>query len=148
MDLRKLKTLIELIQNSDIAELELSDNDESVRIVRGKQEGITTDPADSSEQKSTSEASSVKSTITASPLKTEGHMVTSPMVGIFYRATSSTSKPFVEVGHSVQVGQPLCVIEAMKLMNQIDAEHNGTVKQILVENGQPVEFGQPLFVIG
>jgi len=150
MDLRKLKTLIELVESSGIAELEISEGEERVRITRSM-------PAASAPAApATSLSSSVAMTgerlapaaVAAPAAEPEGHAVKSPMVGTFYRAASPGSKPFVDVGDTVQVGDPLCIIEAMKLMNEIEADRAGVVKAILVENGQPVEYGQPLVVIG
>jgi acetyl-CoA carboxylase biotin carboxyl carrier protein len=149
MDLRKLKTLIELVESSGIAELEISEGEERVRITRTaasaqqvyaptpQQPIITATPEAAAPQ-----VDSVK------PAVTEGHVVKSPMVGTFYRSASPGSKAFVDVGQSVNSGDTLCIIEAMKLLNEIDADQSGVIKAILVENGQPVEFGQPLFVIG
>jgi acetyl-CoA carboxylase biotin carboxyl carrier protein len=148
MDLRKLKTLIELVESSGIAELEISEGEERVRITRTaasaqqvyappQQPIITASP-----QAAAPLVDSVK------PAVTEGHVVKSPMVGTFYRSASPGSKAFVDVGQSVNSGDTLCIIEAMKLLNEIDADQSGVIKAILVENGQPVEFGQPLFVIG
>ena len=155
MDLRKLKTLIELVENSGIAELEISEGEERVRITRslppsplaaghagqaGQAEALTTG--------SPPEAIAAGAPVPALPAEPEGHVVKSPMVGTFYRSASPGAKPFVEIGDEVAVGDPLCIIEAMKLMNEIEADQAGTVKAILVENGQPVEYGQPLVVIG
>jgi acetyl-CoA carboxylase biotin carboxyl carrier protein len=131
MDLRKLKTLIELVESSGIAELEIQEGEERVRITRALGRGATA-------------ATAAEPATVPEP---EGHLVKSPMVGTFYRAASPGAKPFVEVGDPVQAGDTLCIIEAMKLMNEIESDKSGVVKQILVENGQPVEFGQPLVVI-
>jgi acetyl-CoA carboxylase biotin carboxyl carrier protein len=125
MDLRKLKALIDLVEKSGIAELEITEGEEKVRIA--KQGGSA--PAPSFHMH-------------------EGHVVKSPMVGTFYRSSSPGGKSFVEVGQTVKAGDTLCIIEAMKLMNEIEADAAGVVKAILVENGQPVEYGQPLFIIG
>jgi acetyl-CoA carboxylase biotin carboxyl carrier protein len=150
MDLRKLKTLIELVESSGIAELEISEGEERVRITRS-----LAGPAPSPSPPARPEpatlviANGSANTATPAPVPSpEGHVVKSPMVGTFYRSASPGAKPFVEVGDSVQVGDPLCIIEAMKLMNEIEADQAGTVKAILIENGQPVEYGQPLVVIG
>ena len=150
MDLRKLKTLIDLVESSGIAELEIQDNEERVRITRAVGTGSHGAAA------STPAVVSVAIPAPAAPLNAappvpeepQGHLVKSPMVGTFYRAASPGSKSFVEVGDTVQEGDTLCIIEAMKLMNEIDSDKSGVVKEILVENGQPVEFGQPLVVIG
>jgi acetyl-CoA carboxylase biotin carboxyl carrier protein len=152
MDLRKLKTLIELVESSGIAELEIEEGEERVRITRavaaapastvvvpaGVQPAVNPMPATS--------AGATPPAVSA-PAEAEGHPVKSPMVGTFYRAASPGAKPFVEVGDAVEVGDTLCIIEAMKLMNEIESDKAGVVKQVLIENGQPVEFGQPLVVI-
>ena len=143
MDLRKLKKLIDLVQESGIAELEISEGEEKVRINRvGSSVQATAMPVGASPMPMMAAAP-------AAPAAAEGdgHTVKSPMVGIFYRASSPGANAFVEVGQSVSAGDTLCIIEAMKLLNEIEAETSGTVKAILVDNGQPVEYGQPLFVI-
>lgn len=151
MDLRKLKTLIDLVQNSGISELEISEGDEKIRIAKqlpGAQTALVNLPAPSVSGMTTAVAPAP--TIPApsiAPAEIAGHEIKAPMVGTFYRASAPGAAPFIEVGQAVQVGQTLCVIEAMKLMNEIEAEVSGTVSAILVENGQPVEFGQPMFVI-
>jgi len=152
MDLRKLKTLIELVESSGIAELEISEGEERVRITRALpgQAALATGTVPPPTVTSLVPAAN-GATAGATPAPaagTEGHVVKSPMVGTFYRSASPGAKPFVEVGDAVQVGDPLCIIEAMKLMNEIEADQAGTVKAILVENGQPVEYAQPLVVIG
>jgi acetyl-CoA carboxylase biotin carboxyl carrier protein len=152
MDLRKLKTLIELVENSGIAELEISEGEERVRITRSLPPG--TPPAtEQGAQLATPVAALASSQAAASAptavqAEAEGHVVKSPMVGTFYRSASPGAKPFVEIGDEVQLGDPLCIIEAMKLMNEIEADQAGVVKAILIENGQPVEYGQALVVIG
>ncbi|MFZ5523426.1 MAG: acetyl-CoA carboxylase biotin carboxyl carrier protein [Pseudomonadota bacterium] len=148
MDLRKLKTLIELVESSGIAELEISEGEERVRITRtaaSAQQVYAPAP-----QQPVMTAAPQAAAPQVEPVKpvAEGHVVKSPMVGTFYRSASPGSKPFVDVGQSVNSGDTLCIIEAMKLLNEIDADQSGVIKAILVENGQPVEFGQPLFVIG
>ena len=150
MDLRKLKTLIELVESSGIAELEISEGEERVRITRSLAgPAPSPSPPARPEPATLVTANGTTNTAAAAPApSTEGHVVKSPMVGTFYRSASPGAKPFVEVGDSVQVGDPLCIIEAMKLMNEIEADQAGTVKAILIENGQPVEYGQPLVVIG
>ena len=151
MDLRKLKTLIELVESSGIAELEISEGEERVRITRalpGQAHSpavVATLPAPSLVPANGTPAPTV---LPASISEAEGHVVKSPMVGTFYRSAAPGANPFVEVGDQVQIGDPLCIIEAMKLMNEIEADQAGTVKAILIENGQPVEYGQPLIVIG
>jgi acetyl-CoA carboxylase biotin carboxyl carrier protein len=150
MDLRKLKTLIELVESSGIAELEISEGEERVRITRSLP-GHASSPAPAARPEPVTlvTANGTASAAALAPAPgTEGHVVKSPMVGTFYRSASPGAKPFVEVGDSVQVGDPLCIIEAMKLMNEIEADQAGTVKAVLIENGQPVEYGQPLIVIG
>ena len=142
MDLRKLKTLIELVESSGIGELEIQEGEERVRITRAappaQGQFLTVAPAT---------AVAPVAPVPAVPEQPEGHLVKSPMVGTFYRSASPGAKPFVEVGDSVQVGDSLCIIEAMKLMNEIESDQAGVIKQILVESGQPVEFGQPLVII-
>jgi acetyl-CoA carboxylase biotin carboxyl carrier protein len=149
MDLRKLKTLIELVESSGIAELEISEGEERVRITRTAASAMQA-YAPAPQQNVIAAAPQVVATATeaAKPAAVEGHVVKSPMVGTFYRSASPGSKPFVDVGQTVNSGDTLCIIEAMKLLNEIDADQAGVIKAILVENGQPVEFGQPLFVIG
>lgn len=156
MDLRKLKTLIDLVAESDIAELEVTEGESKVRIVKSsiapQNQVVMMQPASAPMHHSAPPPSpaSVSGAIAAAPAAPEivGHIVKSPMVGTFYRSSSPGSPPFVEVGASIKEGDTLCIIEAMKLLNEIDADATGVIKQILVENGQPVEFGQPLFVIG
>ena len=150
MDLRKLKTLIELVESSGIAELEISEGEERVRITRTAASALQTyAPAPAPQPVVTAAAQTVAPAAEpAKPAIAEGHVVKSPMVGTFYRSASPGSKAFVDVGQSVNSGDTLCIIEAMKLLNEIEADQGGVIKAILVENGQPVEFGQPLFVIG
>ena len=155
MDLRKLKTLIELVESSGIAELEIQEGEERVRITRsGPAAAAATTThvqlplAGGHMGPGAAQAAATAANVAPSePAEPEGHLVKSPMVGTFYRAASPGGKSFVEVGDSVQAGDTLCIIEAMKLMNEIESDKTGVVKQILVENGQPVEFGQPLVVI-
>lgn len=150
MDLRKLKTLIDLVQQSGIAELEITEGEEKVRISRFgapgapmmmpqqvMMPGAAMPPAEIAEPAAGTEVS----------VEAEGHAVKSPMVGTFYRSATPGAKPFVEVGQTVKTGDTVCIIEAMKLLNEIEADRDGVIKAILVENGQPVEYGQPLFVI-
>ncbi|HEV2611538.1 MAG TPA: acetyl-CoA carboxylase biotin carboxyl carrier protein [Noviherbaspirillum sp.] len=154
MDLRKLKTLIDLVAESDIAELEVTEGESKVRIVKSsavpQNQVVMMQPQSAPQPITTSSAAPVQpATIAAAaPAEPEGHIVKSPMVGTFYRSSGPGNPPFVEVGGTVKEGDTLCIIEAMKLLNEIDADAAGVIKQILVENGQPVEFGQPLFVIG
>ena len=147
MDLRKLKTLIELVENSGIAELEISEGEERVRITRATP--LSAQPgAQMLGQAATLPGLPPSPAGSPTPTPSEGHVVKSPMVGTFYRAAAPSTGPFVEIGDTVAVGDPLCIIEAMKLMNEIEADQAGVVKAILVENGQPVEYGQPLVIIG
>ncbi len=152
MDLRKLKTLIDLVSESNISELEITEADGKVRIVKA-------DPAPQMPAHYVPGAAMAAvpgAVIAAAPAVPEpavepvetGHVVKSPMVGTFYRAANPDSKPFAEVGDPIKEGDPICIIEAMKIMNEIEADKAGTVTRILCENGQAVEFGQPLFVIG
>ena len=154
MDLRKLKKLIDLVQESGIAELEISEGEEKVRINRVGSTDQVAFPAMPAAPAPVTTISAVPAAAaapapeeTAAPEASEGNTVKSPMVGIFYRASSPGANAFVEVGQSVSAGETLCIIEAMKLLNEIEAETSGTIKAILVDNGQPVEYGQPLFVI-
>lgn len=148
MDLRKLKKLIDLVQESGISELEVTEGEEKVRIAKHLPAAqaavsyVTAAPA-----APTAAAPAVVAPIADDALPS-GHVVKSPMVGTFYRAPSPGAKPFVEVGDSVSSGARLCLIEAMKLMNEIESDADGVIKAILVDNGQPVEYGQPLFIIG
>jgi len=152
MDLRKLKTLIELVETSGIAELEIQEGEERVRITRALAPAAQTlmMHAPIAQIPPSAPAAAPAVTVPAPAVVEEpsGHVVKSPMVGTFYRAASPGSKPFVEVGDTVKEGDTLCIVEAMKLMNEIEADASGTVKAVLVENGQPVEFGQPLFLLG
>jgi acetyl-CoA carboxylase biotin carboxyl carrier protein len=153
MDLRKLKTLIELVETSGIAELEIQEGEERVRITRalaapGHMMMVQAPTAAAGHAVSAPAAAPVPVAPVAASAEPEGHVVKSPIVGTFYRAASPESKAFVEIGDSVKEGDTLCIIEAMKLMNEIEADASGVVKSILVENGQPVEFGQPLFLLG
>ncbi|CAM4114585.1 acetyl-CoA carboxylase biotin carboxyl carrier protein [Bordetella tumbae] len=152
MDLRKLKTLIDLVAESGIAELEITEGEGKVRIVKFSQ---TLQPV----AYHAPEAAVAPSPVAAAPAGTaapaaeaapvlQGHVVKAPMVGTFYRSPNPGAAPFVDVGQTVKEGDPLCIIEAMKLLNEIEADKSGVIKEILVENGEPVEYGQPLFVIG
>ena len=148
MDIRKVKKLIELLEESGIAEIEIKEGEESVRISRYSQNAPAA-PMMAAPVAAAIAAPATAPVAAAEPTAPviEGHVVKSPMVGAFYRAPSPGASTFVEIGHSVKVGDTLCIIEAMKLLNQIEADKAGTVKAILVENGQPVEYDQPLFVI-
>ena len=149
MDLRKLKTLIDLVAESGIAELEITEAEDKVRIVKFSQ---TTAPAPVMQQAYAQPLApaplAAAPEVPTAPAAPEGHAVKSPMVGTFYRASSPGASPFVEVGQAVKEGEPICIIEAMKLLNEIEADKSGVIKAILVENGEPVEYGQPLFLIG
>ena len=149
MDLRKLKKLIDLVQESGISELEVTEGEEKVRIAKQ----LTAAPVAHQVYAAAPVAhaapvAAAPAAAAAEPALPAGHIVKSPMVGTFYRASSPDAKPFAEVGDSVKEGQTLCIVEAMKLLNEIEADASGVIKAILVENGQPVEFGEPLFVIG
>ena len=148
MDLRKLKTLIELVESSGIAELEIAEGEERVRITRTLQAPLQAGAVSASVIAAAAPLPSAPAPVAAAPVEPEGHTVKAPMVGTFYRAGSPGNKSFVEVGDTVSVGEPLCIIEAMKLMNEIESDFAGVVKAIMVENGQPVEYGQPLILIG
>ena len=146
MDLRKLKTLIDLVSDSNISELEIVEADGKVRIVKSPGQGfpvITGAPTAGP----TVAAGAMSAVVPAAPPEPVGHVVKSPMVGTFYRSASPGSEAFAQVGALVKEGQAICIIEAMKIMNEIEADASGTVREILCENGQAVEFGQPLFVI-
>jgi acetyl-CoA carboxylase biotin carboxyl carrier protein len=143
MDLRKLKTLIDLVAESGIAELEITEGEGKVRIVKFSQ---TLQPV-AYHQPEPPPAPGVAPVAPVAPV-VAGHMVKAPMVGTFYRSPNPGSAPFVNVGQSVKEGEAICIIEAMKLLNEIEADKSGVIKEILVENGEPVEYGQPLFVIG
>ena len=158
MDLRKLKKLIDLVQDSGIAELEITEGEEKVRIVRGGAAEITSAvvpatvvpaavlPAAPAPAATPSGAAAAPPPA-AEPALPPGHVVKSPLVGTFYRAPSPGAKPFVEVGDTVKAGQTVCIIEAMKLLNEIESDKDGVVKAIVAENGDPVEYGQPLVII-
>jgi acetyl-CoA carboxylase biotin carboxyl carrier protein len=159
MDLRKLKTLIDLVQNSGISELEISEGDEKIRIAKHSTSPSPTTvmlgnhhahaPMHHAMPAADSGAAGSGGAL-AEPVSTEpeGHAVKAPMVGTFYRSGTPGGSPFVEIGQTVKQGDTLCIIEAMKLMNEIEADASGVVKAILVENGQPVEYGQTLVIIG
>jgi acetyl-CoA carboxylase biotin carboxyl carrier protein len=154
MDLRKLKKLIDLVEESGISELELTEGEEKVRISRNLPNAMqgnmhyaqpyTVQPMQTAPQP----APVSQPVAEAAAPGVEGHVVKSPMVGTFYRSPSPEANSFVEIGSSVAVGDTICIIEAMKLLNEIEADHAGVIKMILVENGQPVEYGEPLFIIG
>ncbi|KFD22706.1 MULTISPECIES: acetyl-CoA carboxylase biotin carboxyl carrier protein [Tatumella] len=152
MDIRKIKKLIELVEESGIAELEISEGEESVRISRSPanmgypvmQQAYAAPVAPAPVAAAPAPAAEPAA---AASTEVSGHIVRSPMVGTFYRTPSPDAKPFIEVGQKVTAGETLCIVEAMKMMNQIEADKSGVVKAILVENGQPVEFDEPLVVI-
>lgn len=148
VDLRKLKKLIELVEESGIAEIEITEGEEKVRISRGPT-GMQMMAAPAAAPATTVNlpAAPAAAAEAAAPAEPEGHVVKSPMVGTLYRSPTPGAKPFVDVGQSVAEGDTLCIIEAMKLLNEIECDKAGVIKAILVENGQPVEFGQPLFII-
>lgn len=147
MDLRKLKTLIDLVAESGIAELEITEGEGKVRIVKfsQQQQPVLYAPAPAAPAAA---AATPAAAVAPAEVQPEGHLVKAPMVGTFYRAPNPGASPFVEVGQSVKEGEPICIIEAMKLLNEIEADKAGVIKEILVESGEPVEYGQPLFVIG
>lgn len=150
MDIRKIKKLIELVEESGIAELEIAEGEESVRISRYPTNMPVAAPAFSYGAPAAAPApvaAAPAAAAEAKPAAIEGHVVRSPMVGTFYRAPSPGAANFIEEGSTVSVGDALCIVEAMKMMNQIEADKAGVVKKILVENGQPVEFDEPLFII-
>jgi acetyl-CoA carboxylase biotin carboxyl carrier protein len=150
MDLRKLKKLIDLVQESGIAELEITEGEEKVKIVKGGVVSVSAPPVMAMPAAAPAGAPA-PAAAPAGEIRDagqEGHVVKAPMVGTFYRSPSPDAKVFVEVGHAVKEGDTICIIEAMKLMNEIEADASGVVKAILVENGQPVEYGQPLFILG
>lgn len=147
MDIRKVKKLIELLEESNIAELEIHEGEESVRISRYGSGAVIAAPAAAPVIAAAAPVAPAAGEPASSEAEISGHKVTSPMVGSFYRASAPGANAFVEVGQSVSVGDTLCIIEAMKLLNQIEADKAGKIKAILVENGEPVEYGQTLFVI-
>jgi len=151
MDLRKLKKLIDLVEESGISELELTEGEESVRISRQgqvvqqpQQYTLPQQPTPAVQNQVPTPTASADTEVMA---QETGHALTSPMVGTFYRSSSPEADPYVDVGSSVKKGDTLCIIEAMKLLNEIEADRDGIVKKIMVENAQPVEFGEPLFII-
>ncbi len=153
MDLRKLKTLIDLVQNSGISELEISEGEEKIRIAKYHGAAVAAPAmqlpvAGAAEASAPAAVAPAPTSAEAAPAQADGHVMTAPMVGTFYRAGSPDAAPFVEVGQTVKAGDTLCVIEAMKLMNEIEADISGVIKAIQVENGQAVEYGQAMFVIG
>lgn len=152
MDLRKVKTLIDLVQQSDITELEITEGEEKVRITRGgalARQPLAAPVVFPAAMATTQEMlAQPAAAVTEAPAEPQGFVLKSPMVGTFYRASAPDAKPFVDVGQAVKTGETVCIIEAMKLLNEIEAGADGVIKEILVENGHPVEYGQPLMVIG
>jgi acetyl-CoA carboxylase biotin carboxyl carrier protein len=153
MDLRKLKTLIDLVSDSNISELEITEAEGKVRIVKGPVGGaapVYAAPVNTGAQPAAaplSGAAAPQAAVADAPAEPEGKVIKSPMVGTFYRAASPGAKPFVEVGDTIKIGDPACIIEAMKIMNEIEADVEGKVLRLLCENGQAVEYGQPLFIV-
>ncbi len=151
MDIRKIKKLIELLEESDLAEIEIHEGEESVRISRASQTAAQAAPpvylAAPTGVSAPIPVAQEETPAEAEAATPRGHTVTSPMVGSFYRAPAPGAQPFVEVGQAVTVGDTLCIIEAMKMLNQIESDKSGVIAAILVENGQPIEYGEPLFII-
>lgn len=155
MDLRKLKTLIDLVSESNVSELEITEAEGKVRIVKSAPAAAVAQvmavapaaPAAAVAAPVVDAASVAAPAPAAAPAEPTGHTVKSPMVGTFYRASSPGAKPFAEIGQTIKEGETICIVEAMKILNEIEADKSGTITQILVENGQAVEYGQPLFII-
>jgi acetyl-CoA carboxylase biotin carboxyl carrier protein len=152
MDLRKLKTLIDLVSESNVSELEITEAEGKVRIVKSQPMGVAAPITYAMAPVAAPVAPPPGPVAEAAPVaaiaaQPSGHVVKSPMVGTFYRSSSPGAKPFVEIGDSIKEGETICIVEAMKILNEIEADKGGTVTQILVENGQAVEYGQPLYVI-
>jgi acetyl-CoA carboxylase biotin carboxyl carrier protein len=148
MDLRKLKTLIDLVSESNVSELEITEAEGKVRIVKGGGAGVQQVVATAPVAAPAPTAPTVPAPAPVAAAEApRGHVVKSPMVGTFYRSSSPGAKPFVEIGSQVKEGETICIIEAMKILNEIEADKTGTITEILCENGQAVEYGQPLFVI-
>lgn len=145
MDIRKIKKLIEILEESGIAEIEIKEGEEAIRISRSS--SVATQTVYAPAPMPVAQAAQGSPVAVEPEEKISGHVVKSPMVGTFYRSASPGTKPFVAVGHSVKQGDTLCIIEAMKILNQIEADKSGKITKILVENAEPVEYGQPLFVI-
>ncbi len=149
MDLRKLKKLIDLVSDSDVSELEITEGEDKVRIAKatGPAQTVAYIPEVAAAGAAAAAPAPAPAVAAPAPAEPQGHTTNAPMVGTFYRAPNPGATPFVDVGQSVREGDPLCIIEAMKLLNEIEADKSGVVREILVENGEPVEYGQPLFVI-
>lgn len=152
MDIRSIRKLIEIVEQSDIAEIEIKEGEHNIRITRSKEPVIISAPAAAAPMSApvaaAPAAASVAPVASETPVEVNGHIVTSPMVGTFYNAPAPDAGAFVQVGDQVSEGDTLCIIEAMKIMNPIEADKAGTIKKIMGVNGEPVEYGQPLFVIG
>ena len=151
MDLRKLKTLIDLVSESNVSELEITEAEGKVRIVKSAPTSaaapVTYSMAPAPVAPAVVPVAEAAPAVAAAPAEPVGHTVKSPMVGTFYRASSPGAKPFVEIGDTIKEGETICIVEAMKILNEIEADKSGTVTKILVDNGQAVEYGQPLYVI-
>jgi acetyl-CoA carboxylase biotin carboxyl carrier protein len=147
MDLRKLKTLIDLVSDSNISELEITEAEGKVRIVKAGAPALMAAPLMAQAPAATAAPLAAAAAQVEAPAEPEGKVIKSPMVGTFYRAASPGAKPFMEVGDTVKAGQAACIIEAMKIMNEIESDCDGKILRILCENGQAVEFGQPLFIV-
>ncbi len=149
MDLRKLKTLIDLVSESNVSELEITEAEGKVRIVKSAPVApmLAAMPAPVATVVAPAPVAAAAAPVAAEPAAPKGHIIKSPMVGTFYRASSPGAKPFVELGQTIKEGDAVCIVEAMKILNEIEADKSGVVTQILVENGQAVEYGQPLFVV-
>lgn len=150
MDLRKLKTLIDLVSESNVSELEITEAEGKVRIVKSApvtQAAVAMPAPVAAVVAPVPAATPAAAAVAAEPAAPKGHVIKSPMVGTFYRASSPGAKPFVELGQTIKEGEAVCIVEAMKILNEIEADKSGVVTQILVENGQAVEYGQPLFVV-
>ena len=147
MDLRKLKTLIDLVSESNISELEIAEADGKVRIVKASAQAAPGSASVPAHHPAVLASSPAGAAAEPAPPAPTGNVVKSPMVGTFYRSASPGSDAFIEIGSTVKIGDPICIIEAMKIMNEIEADAAGTIREILCENGQAVEFGQPLFII-
>ena len=149
MDLRKLKTLIDLVSESNISELEITEAEGKVRIVKAALPGTLqmVMPMNAAPQALAAAPATAAAPAQVAEPEPAGQVVKSPMVGTFYRASSPGAKPLVEVGQAIKAGEGICIIEAMKIMNEIESDHSGTITKVLVENGQAVEFGQPLFIV-
>ena len=147
MDIRKVKKLIEMLESSELEEIEIHEGEESVRLVKNKTETVVTHQVQPNQLDKVVESSEQPQNSAPLIENSEGEVITSPMVGTFYAAASPGAKPFISVGDEIQEGDVVCIVEAMKMMNEIKSDYSGKVVSVLVENSEPVEFGQPLFVI-